>query len=194
MVIIKYKGCGFSLAAQRQAASELIKEILEENFLLGAYSYSLSKTPKGKPMLDIEGMAISVSHSGALCAVAVSGNEKTRSGADILIDSPAAEIGLDIERVDYSRKTSSLLKIAEKRFSENERRLLYSAAENEQIRQFYRIWTAKEALCKATGEGLAGLSKYDTCSMPEGFCLKEGLINFQNSEYCLSLILKKEPN
>jgi 4'-phosphopantetheinyl transferase len=83
----------------------------------------------GKPVLP-GGPGFSLTHAGALVGVAVR---------------PDGAVGLDVEQV---RALTDLAALAEHVYSPAER-ARHTAAD------FFRIWTRKEALLKATGDGLA---------------------------------------
>lgn len=89
----------------------------------------------GKPFLRLpsggDGPAISVSHSGAFVAAAV-----TEMG----------ELGIDIEHHRPNRPLSSLAEFA---FGRQEQ-----AAAATSPASFYRIWSLREAMSKASGQGL----------------------------------------
>ncbi|MBR2484163.1 MAG: 4'-phosphopantetheinyl transferase superfamily protein [Oscillospiraceae bacterium] len=103
----------------------------------------IRREKSGKPTAD-EGY-FSISHSGSLVVCAVS-------------DKP---VGVDVECI---RKP--LLRVAQRYFTEEEKKLL-----QEDDSQFWRVWTGKEALCKLSGEGLAGLKHADTLAPPVGVTL-----------------------
>ena len=91
----------------------------------------------GKPCLPPEtGLFLSLAHSGGLVLCALS-------------DCP---IGCDLE---LHRPRRDLLSLAERYFSPAEAAALRSAADPTTL--FLRLWTAKEAFVKCTGEGLKGL-------------------------------------
>jgi 4'-phosphopantetheinyl transferase len=83
--------------------------------------------PMGKP-----GPAISVSHTRAMVACGLA---------------TAGEFGIDVE----AHRPRAFRAIADWSFGEVERR----AVEAGQAPAFYRIWTLREAMSKATGEGLS---------------------------------------
>jgi 4'-phosphopantetheinyl transferase len=86
--------------------------------------------PHGRPRLPGTGLHVSISHSGATVAVAVS---------------HAGEVGVDVQQVvDESVQELSPLVLAE-----SEARHVAVA------RDFFTYWTRKEALVKATGDGVA---------------------------------------
>ena len=103
----------------------------------------IRREENGKPIAD-EG-CFSISHSGSFVVCAVS-------------DKP---VGVDVERL---RKPP--LRVAQRYFTEEEQKLL-----QEDDSQFWRIWTGKEALCKLSGEGIAGLKRADTLAPPAGAAL-----------------------
>lgn len=80
----------------------------------------------------VQGLEFNTSHSGN-CAV--------------IVVSPAP-VGIDIEEVDPSFDFG---KIVECCFGGEEQKLLKTA---EPIQAFFRLWTRKEAILKATGEGI----------------------------------------
>jgi 4'-phosphopantetheinyl transferase len=79
---------------------------------------------------------ISISHTDAVVAAAVSA---------------IGPVGIDIERRNPARDVVSLAEVA---FGPAEA----AAVEVEGIAAFYRIWTVREAISKATGEGLAAVA------------------------------------
>ena len=121
----------------------------------------------GKPYA--EGGCFSISHSGERVVCAVS----------------ERAVGVDVEKI---RPTPA--RVAERYFSDGEKQLLQQDSD-----AFWRIWTGKEALCKLTGEGLAGICRCDTmhppenvmltCSVSGGYVISvamEGFDNFLKSE------------
>lgn len=90
----------------------------------------------GKPSLD-EPIQFNVSHSHerALLAVTVDG-----------------ELGVDIEF--HSRRMGDMQGLAKRFFSTPEVDGLFALPESQQRAAFFRIWTRKEAILKATGKGL----------------------------------------
>jgi 4'-phosphopantetheinyl transferase len=111
--------------------------------ILGAYlglspeGISFAVTATGKPCLaDAAAVSFNLAHSGAFAAAAVS------RGRDI---------GIDLEQI---RPGPGLGGIAERFFSPAERAWLESQT-GQWLEGFYRLWTAKEAILKAAGTGLA---------------------------------------
>lgn len=109
--------------------------------ILGAYvgkparSLTFDRSPLGKPVLHGVDVSFSIAHSHELAVVAIAG------------DGP---VGVDLERVraiDTSEIGPLVLSAAELAQSTD-------AAIEDGLRTFFRRWTAKEALLKATGHGL----------------------------------------
>ena len=103
----------------------------------------ICREESGKPYAA-EG-CFSISHSGECVVCAVSDKA----------------VGVDVERLRSPR-----LRVACRYFTEEERDWM----QEDEVR-FWRIWTGKEALCKRTGEGLAGLRNCDTLHPPFGVVL-----------------------
>ncbi len=92
---------------------------------------------QGKPLAKINGTPVwfNISHTPGLAVLAYS--EQT-------------DVGIDTERI---RKKPAA--VAKRFFTEPEQRYLEDGDEDETVSErFFRIWTAKEACMKLTGEGL----------------------------------------
>lgn len=127
----------------------------------------------GKPSFECGGVAFSIAHAGDLSVAAVSRDD----------------IGVDIERIDTSRDMD---RIAGRFFSDGEKKQL-SIAENK-TREFYRIWTAKEAMMKLGGEGMISIMSSDSAtalSRKERFFAGYE-ISFGKEDYILTLCSKNE--
>ncbi len=102
----------------------------------GRADWRIVRTPQGKPFVvdpsGAIGPAVSVSHTGAVVAVAV-----TAVGA----------LGVDVER----HRNRNFAALAAQAFGPAEQAQVAVAGAD----AFYRIWTLREAVAKATGEGLA---------------------------------------
>ena len=94
----------------------------------------------GKPFLATEAaLQFNVSHSGSLFVCAVSSN---------------LTIGVDVEEI---RPLDDMTSIATHFFSPAEQRHLAKIPEENRTHAFYECWTRKEAVIKATGEGVSRL-------------------------------------
>jgi 4'-phosphopantetheinyl transferase len=133
--------------------------ILSRCFLRSVLSFYLGQEPQdiaieagpaGKPRLKGKpqsGLRFNLAHSGDVAVVAVA---------------VSREVGIDVELIrdpvpepDAIRTYCSRRELAE----------IDALAGRDLAAAYYRIWTRKEALLKATGEGLGGLSPdLDVCS------------------------------
>jgi 4'-phosphopantetheinyl transferase len=99
--------------------------------------------PHGKPVLAGEGPAHSVSHSGDLVAVAVARDP----------------VGVDVEQLDSRRRAEGTASdpdaLARMVLSGPEQAALAAIRPSSRARQFLVAWTRKEAVTKATGDGLS---------------------------------------
>lgn len=99
---------------------------------------------RGKPSLggpqEARRVRFNLSHSGGLALYAVTLDR---------------EIGVDLERVS---DIPGLQQIADRFFSRHERALIHDLRDVQKGEAFFRIWTRKEALLKARGQGLSGLT------------------------------------
>lgn len=96
-----------------------------------------------KPFLDGEparGVQFSISHSGDMAAIAVACGRS---------------VGIDIEKIrDGIPEPDACLRF----FSDKESAAIRNLRGRAKAELFLRIWTRKEALLKATGEGIGGLA------------------------------------
>lgn len=92
----------------------------------------ISRTANGKPFIA-SGPSLSISHSGALAVIALSG---------------AADIGIDVEEI---RRDDPVLPILAATLSPQE--FSYISAQSDET-LLLRAWTRKEAVAKLSGEGL----------------------------------------
>jgi 4'-phosphopantetheinyl transferase len=94
--------------------------------------------PNGKPALDGHPQAaFNVTHSGQHALIAISA---------------ARRVGIDVQVVDPALRWPELLDLV---CTADERRMLVTSPEPAQLPMFFRCWTGKEALLKATGAGIA---------------------------------------
>lgn len=101
-------------------------------------SLRFARLPSGKPLLvDDPDLHFSLSHSGDWIALATSEHQP---------------VGIDIE---HPRRHRNIMRIAHRYFHPDECALLEAPPQSETLRQFYRMWTLKEAFFKARGTGLA---------------------------------------
>jgi phosphopantetheinyl transferase len=113
--------------------------------------WTIGTTEGGKPVAEGGGVErhISISHTGSFVAAAVSA---------------IGPIGIDIERQDAAR---DVVRLATAAFGRAEAKMV----EIQGVMAFYRIWTLREAISKATGEGLSqAVDRIDRvpAQMPDG--------------------------
>lgn len=114
---------------------------LSQELGVSAQAITFRYDAKGKPFLDGGGGSVAtfnVSHSGDRSLIALANSVR---------------VGVDIERVDDGR---DLCAIARACWSPPEQKILDRADPREAARLFYRIWTRKEAVLKASGQGITG--------------------------------------
>jgi 4'-phosphopantetheinyl transferase len=140
----------FRLSCHRRrfiACRAALRRILEHTTAEDARALRFGYGPFGQPQLESGLASFSVSHSDGLAVVAVT--ERCR-------------IGVDLER---DRAVADREVLARAVFSEDERKEFEH--EGRTSRAFLSGWTRKEALVKATGEGLGGVHAF-TVSMGPG--------------------------
>ena len=114
-----------------------LRKILSDYIQIDADSINFLYTEFSKPFIENSKINFNLSHSGNWCFIVIS-----------LIK----DIGIDIEKI---REIEDVLKIAERYFALEEYEHLKKFKSTEQINEFFRIWTFKEAFIKAIGEGLS---------------------------------------
>jgi 4'-phosphopantetheinyl transferase len=75
------------------------------------------------------------------------------------------EVGIDLEQV---RTGVDVLKLAGRFYSASEHGLINGLPPEEQARQFFRHWVAKEAVLKGQGVGLRSLSECEVVPLDHG--------------------------
>jgi 4'-phosphopantetheinyl transferase len=141
------------------AAHALLRLELSRRAGLPARDWRFAATKLGKPFLldPPRDLRFSLSHTRGMVVVAVA------EGADI---------GVDVEPSD--RRAESM-KVAQRFFAPEEVALL-AAVEGETRRDlFFAIWTLKEAVVKATGQGLArALDSFSVSLDPPRVTMRDG--------------------
>jgi phosphopantetheinyl transferase len=141
-----------------------IKQGLKNIFGLPvSHGYQLLNHQEWVDVLHSKSFSVSISHSGDYVTV--------------LIAKSGIRLGVDVER-HKSRNYSELL---EGFATLNERRLIIGSSTSKQ--PFYRLWTAKEALLKATQKSLLDIAKEDMSA-----CLNNTNCLVSNHYYCFSLL------
>ena len=141
------------------AGRGVLREILGEYLQTEPASLPFSCSPNGKPTLAAEftdmRIHFNLAHSEDLALVAV-----TRIGA----------IGVDVE---CTRPIKEMDELVARFFSAHETELFGKVRPDEKPAAFFNLWTRKEALLKATGEGITrSLSLVEVGFLPgEPACL-----------------------
>lgn len=119
-------------------ARAVLRQILSLYTQIAPEKILFKQGEKGKPYLQLNPLHIqfNTSHSHDLAVYAITTH---------------AEIGVDIEKVENKKSNEA---VAKRFYSDVEYAELMHLAESERISAFYRIWSAKEALIKALGQGL----------------------------------------
>ena len=114
---------------------------------------------RGRPMLD-EGRApdFNVTHTLGVALIAH-------------LDRPGWRVGVDIEGVD---RTLSHDALARKFLTAGERSAIAALDDDARRRAFLRLWTCKEAMSKATGDGLSAPFREIGIDTTAGLVVKEG--------------------
>jgi len=126
-----------------------LRTLLAERLGIPPRTIAFQYSDKGKPYLAGATLHFNISHSHERALIAIS---KTR------------EVGSDIEYVH--RKVDYEL-LAKRYFTPREYAALEKLPEAQRKRAFFTCWTCKEAVAKATGEGLfASLGKLEVAASP----------------------------
>ena len=100
-------------------------------YVLGDKAKSVKYLERGKPYLPDENIYFNLAHSGEMVIIAV--DEK--------------ELGVDIEKIRPVSK-----RVATRCYTKEEQDWLFDKSD---IREFYKLWTAKESVLKAIGSGFS---------------------------------------
>ena len=124
---------------RRQRVARLLRCVLAAHVGVAPSALAFGREEKGRPFLRHEGAPdfnLSDTHGGTLVAVCRSGR-----------------VGVDLERIDRAPPVDRL---SRRWFSTQEADALQLMDPEAARRAFLRLWTAKEASCKATGTGIFG--------------------------------------
>jgi 4'-phosphopantetheinyl transferase len=123
-----------------------LRAVLSRYLGLSPNVIELNRGEAGKPSLakqspDRPAITFNMSHAHGRALIAVS---------------QGREIGVDLEQV---RSDVEAGKLSERYFAPSEHAVIMQSAQEHRTTQFFRYWVAKEALLKAQGIGLRGLSQ-----------------------------------
>jgi 4'-phosphopantetheinyl transferase len=125
------------------AGRTALRRLLSEALGVPATEVAIRRGVRGRPELDdtASGLDFNVSHTQGVALIAIARGLP-----------PGSRIGVDIERADRDVGADRL---ARKFLTARERATLESRAPEARRQLFLRYWTCKEAMSKATGDGLA---------------------------------------
>lgn len=127
------------------AGRGILREILGSYTDIHPAQLRFDYCPRGKPILadssELRRLHFNLGHSEDLMVLAV-----TR----------ACIVGVDIERI---REIPEMERIVVQYFSAGEAAQFMASPKDRKLRAFYRLWTRKEAILKASDEGISGLAK-----------------------------------
>ena len=99
----------------------------------------------------------------------------------VVLASSEVPVGIDTEM--YAPLDDAAYSIARNYFTADEYESIVSSSDPAE--RFYRIWTAKEAFLKCTGEGLSRpLDSFSVYSLPEGYSLEQKLYSANIISVC----------
>jgi 4'-phosphopantetheinyl transferase len=126
-------------ASRRARADTILRSLLSLYLPVDAAALRFGRESKGRPYLE---------HPNA-----PDFNLSDTDGGTVLVVSGTGRVGIDIERVD---RKPPVLRLASRWFAPVEAGSLRELDDESARNAFLRLWTAKEASCKATGTGIFG--------------------------------------
>ncbi len=130
------------------AGRGILRSLLGQYLNLAPAAIAFDYLAQGKPILGKthcdQALQFNVSHSHHLALYVISDSGQN--------------VGIDLE---FMRPLPEALSLARRFFQEQEVAHLVSLPPKMQEAMFFRLWTAKEAYLKATGEGLSGLQNIE---------------------------------
>jgi len=140
--------------ASRQIANTWLAARAGLRFLLGRYldesvrALIIKTGPNGKPYVENPfQLCFNISHSGEIAVIAFTDRD----------------VGIDVEHLDRRVDTAAVLR---RFFSPTEQASYAQYQLTDPRSTFFRGWTRKEAVLKATGEGIAGLAHNEISFAP----------------------------
>lgn len=131
----------------------VLRKVLGKCLEMAPEQVRLHMDVKGKPrLIESRGLEFNLSHSADLMLLAV-----TR----------AVPVGVDVERI---RRLKDSRALARRFFSKREADWLQRQNDGELDRAFFRLWTRKEAILKAIGDGIwRGLASHELLKVDGSF-------------------------
>ncbi len=129
---------------------------------------SLEYTENGKPYIKNSDIGISITHDSDTAA---------------LLLTPFSPIGIDMQKITDEYP----IRVPDRFFTENERRILSSPSD------FYKIWCKKESFVKMTGEGISGMSSFDSTESDFIFTdLSKEISKITKKSFCFFICSKEK--
>ena len=119
------------------AARGVLRDLLGRYTNTAPASIEFLYGPNGKPAIPTRDLHFNIAHA---------------EDRGVFAFTRVAPLGVDLERV---RPVLEIMQIAERFFSPRELEEITRDSEEERNAAFFRCWTQKEAIIKATGEGLS---------------------------------------
>jgi 4'-phosphopantetheinyl transferase len=113
----------------------LARRVLGRKLGLPPHRVPITVDADGRPCLSTPSYDFNLSHSGDRVVLAVAAGLR---------------VGVDVERLD---ERAGRIEVARKVFAAREHESLVHADRRHYLRRWYRIWTTREAYCKALGIG-----------------------------------------
>lgn len=124
---------------RRPRVDRVLRRVLAPLLDQAAGALPFAREAKGRPYLDVPN--------------APDFNLSDTVGGSVVAVCRQARVGIDLERQD---RTVPVARLAARWFSPEEAEALAGLAPEPARQAFLRLWTAKEASCKATGTGIYG--------------------------------------
>jgi 4'-phosphopantetheinyl transferase len=146
------------------AARAILRNILSQYISINPKKIQFSYSPQGKPFISDQRLQFNVSHSHDMAIYGFINH---------------SAIGVDIERISDTYHDG----VAKRYFSAQEYQGLNQLPPEQRVVAFYRIWSRKEAVIKALGQGLSFPLASFSVPVEETFSMVEIEIDFQGKSY-----------
>jgi len=159
------------LAQRYVAGRALLRWLLGRALDVPPQAVPIVRGARGRPQLGGDaGIDFNVSHTAGVALVGMTRGRR---------------IGVDVERADRSVRADGL---AAKFLTAAEQATLAPLPESERRTRFLRYWTCKEAMSKATGEGLSAPFRRLEVRLASGIALVDGPEPYRPSQWQLSAV------
>ncbi len=151
-----------ALRARWIAGRASLRVVLGRTLDVAPHAVAIARGARGRPQLagaDAE-IDFNVSHTAGVALIGV-----------VRPRGRGTRIGVDVERAD---RDVAAERLARRVLTPDERADLEAYAPPERSRRFLRYWTCKEAMSKATGDGLSAPFRRIDVALSPGLALREG--------------------